>query len=419
MTHKIIRIGRSSNNDIILNHPSISRRHAELFYDSMGNVFLTDLNSSNGTFVNGKRITGSVQLNQYDIVKLGVADIIPWRNYLEGSSVQFAGNNTQYQPTYEEIQPVHPYPPTTPKRNSNTWKTVTITLSVLVVVGLIAFSLNESDFLDNKPQAIDPNKPNSGGEQPEQSSSNEITYDFSCLKDKKDGGSTEVIDVLEGVDSEMTNALGGEVSIEEEENLGNELYNQLRQENQFIENGKEIENLRTLLTRLTKEIKEPKGYHYQIYLLDDDQQLNAFTAGAKIYVTSRMYKFCESNDELACVIGHEINHNELGHIKQHIQKERLLGAEGAGAIGLLTVSFGQKKETHCDMTGIDLAIAAGYNGCVNIGLWKRMKDASQEGDYNAVENLFRSHPYSEKRANCSKSHIKNNYKFDCETIEPE
>jgi predicted Zn-dependent protease len=226
-----------------------------------------------------------------------------------------------------------------------------------------------------------------------------------------------VIDVLEGVDSDMTDALGGDVTIEEEEKLGNDFYRDCKNEYVFIESGKKIENLRAILSLLTAQIKEPKGYHYQIYLLQDDDQLNAFTAGAKIYVTTRMYNFCQSNDELACVIGHEINHNELGHIKQHIQKERLLTDVGANIAGLATISFGQKKETHCDLTGIDLAIGAGYNGCVNIELWKRMKKESEEGEYNPLENMFRSHPYSEKRANCSHNHILKNYGFNCDTKE--
>jgi predicted Zn-dependent protease len=103
----------------------------------------------------------------------------------------------------------------------------------------------------------------------------------------------------------------------------------------------------------------------------------------------------------------------LGHIKEHLQKKRLLTDEGAALAEMATISFGQKKETHCDMTGIDLVIAAGYNGCVNIELWKRMQKESQEGDYDALENLLRSHPYSDKRAKCSRSHILDNYGFDC------
>ena len=88
-------------------------------------------------------------------------------------------------------------------------------------------------------------------------------------------------------------------------------------------------------------------------------------------------------------------------------------SEQAALNQMLTIPFGQKKETHCDLTGIDLAIAAGYNGCVNITLWNRMKKESGEGDYNAFDNLFRSHPYSEKRSNCSQNHISQNYGFEC------
>ena len=70
-----------------------------------------------------------------------------------------------------------------------------------------------------------------------------------------------------------------------------------------------------------------------------------------------------------------------------------------------------------DEAGDLFLIAAGYNGCVNIELWKRMQKESQEGDYDALENLLRSHPYSEKRAKCSRSHILDNYGFDCSNEE--
>ena len=409
MSHKKIRVGRSRDNDVILDHSSVSRYHIELFYDEFGNVFLTDLNSSNGTFVNGRRITGSVQLNHNDIVKAGMSDPIPWRNYLS----QNTGNNTGYQtnssytPRYENQK----------QNTSGPWKTIAITLSVVIAVVGLGYLTNEYLLGDDKPVELDPDKPNNAEVQPDKKEeNNEITYDFSCLDDENDLGTTEIIDVLGGIDSEVTNALGGEVTIQEEEELGDGLLQDCRNEYAFIENGNKIKNLRGIMNRLVDEIKEPKGYHYSIYLIESDE-LNAFTAGAKIFVTTRMYEFCNSNDELACVIGHEINHNELGHIKEFIQKSNILGDEGAAVAQLATIPFGQKKETHCDLTGIDLVIAAGYNGCVNIELWKRMKQESQEGDYNAFENLFRSHPYSDKRANCSHNHIVKNYGFDCETKE--
>ena len=57
---KLIKIGRSSENDIVIGEDSnVSRNHAEIFEDDEGRVFLTDLDSANGTFINGKKLKGN------------------------------------------------------------------------------------------------------------------------------------------------------------------------------------------------------------------------------------------------------------------------------------------------------------------------------------------------------------------------
>lgn len=412
MSFKIVKVGRAKDNDIVLTHSSVSRYHCEFFYDDQGNIFLTDKNSANGTFVNGRRILESVQLQPNDIVKPGVDVPLRWRNF--NSYDQTDAHQVDYSAGTEANEPLqYPNEFSAPKKMNGTLKTILITFSVIIVLGGLWFVLNEYVIGDGKPAVVDPEKPNEIRSQPDEiQKEKEITYDFSCLNDDKDLGTTEMIDVLESVDREVTNTLGGEVTIQDEEKVGNQLLSDCRNQYRFYETGLKIENLRTILKRLTDQIKEPKGFHYQIFLIESSE-LNAFTAGAKIFVTTKMYSFCKTNDELACVIGHEINHNELGHIKDQLQKERLITAEGAALAQMATISFGQKKETHCDMTGIDLAIAAGYNGCVNIELWKRMQKESNEGDFDALENLMRSHPYSEKRAKCTQEHIMNNYGFDC------
>jgi hypothetical protein len=412
MSFKIVKVGRAKDNDIVLSHASVSRYHCELFYDGQGNVFLTDKNSANGTFVNGRKISGSVQLLANDIVKPGLDVPLRWRNFdsyeqTGGNQVNYSGGTAANEPAYSSNQ----Y--SAPKKMNGALKTVLITLSVIVALGGFWFLLNEFVLGDGKPPIVDPDKPNDKTEQPKKmESEKQITYDFTCLNDENDLGTTEVIDALEKLDNEITNALSTEITLQDEVEVGNQLLTDCRNEYPFIDAGAKVENLKTILNHLTKEIKEPKGFNYQIYLIDSDE-LNAFTAGAKIFMTTKMYSFCKTNDELACVIGHEINHNELGHIKDYLQKESIITAEGAALVQLATISFGQKKETHCDMTGIDLAIAAGYNGCVNIELWERMQKEFDEGEFNALENLMRSHPYSEKRASCSRNHILNNYDFDC------
>lgn len=56
-----LTIGRGSSAGISFNNAHISREHARLFVSS-GNLWLLDLNSANGTFVNGKRLHGGCRL---------------------------------------------------------------------------------------------------------------------------------------------------------------------------------------------------------------------------------------------------------------------------------------------------------------------------------------------------------------------
>jgi pSer/pThr/pTyr-binding forkhead associated (FHA) protein len=62
-------IGRNEQSDLRIVHDFISRRHA-IFFRQGGNTILVDLKSRNGTFVNGKRISHRVLINN-DIISLG------------------------------------------------------------------------------------------------------------------------------------------------------------------------------------------------------------------------------------------------------------------------------------------------------------------------------------------------------------
>lgn len=67
-------------NDIVVNDSFVGRCHLEIIRDDAGAFFLHDLNSRNGTFVNEQRITGEVQLNERDIIRIGNTTL-PWISY--------------------------------------------------------------------------------------------------------------------------------------------------------------------------------------------------------------------------------------------------------------------------------------------------------------------------------------------------
>ncbi len=62
-------VGRAQGNEICLPYPSISNRHC-IFIHSGPDIVLRDLNSSNGTYVNGE-IVSEVILRPGDIVQCG------------------------------------------------------------------------------------------------------------------------------------------------------------------------------------------------------------------------------------------------------------------------------------------------------------------------------------------------------------
>ena len=52
----VITIGKAQDNDYIIDHPQVSRHHARLVSGEQDCWFLEDLESSNGTFVNGHKL---------------------------------------------------------------------------------------------------------------------------------------------------------------------------------------------------------------------------------------------------------------------------------------------------------------------------------------------------------------------------
>jgi len=67
-------IGRSSNNDIVIADQHVSRNHAVIRYRD-GLFLISDLNSSNGTFVNDTRINEPFPLFAGDVIRLFVPTI--------------------------------------------------------------------------------------------------------------------------------------------------------------------------------------------------------------------------------------------------------------------------------------------------------------------------------------------------------
>ncbi len=67
---KALRIGRIPDNDVVLSDLNVSKRHADLRKSPTGSYEIVDLDSHNGTFVNGQRVSSQL-LTEQDLVSIG------------------------------------------------------------------------------------------------------------------------------------------------------------------------------------------------------------------------------------------------------------------------------------------------------------------------------------------------------------
>lgn len=68
-------IGRDNENTITIKDPYISKMHLKIVEDE-GNFYLEDLNSSNGTYLNGDKIMDVVELKNGDRIKVGQVEFL-------------------------------------------------------------------------------------------------------------------------------------------------------------------------------------------------------------------------------------------------------------------------------------------------------------------------------------------------------
>lgn len=247
-----------------------------------------------------------------------------------------------------------------------------------------------------------------------------MQYSFSCITDNST--SSQITDILSQADEYLTGTITSSIEVTDQEqfDFGEEFYQSAKSDGNFVIDNQSPMNakLKTILSKLLSvRGKNASGLKYSIYLLKDDNTINAYTVGGKIFVTTGIINKCKSDDQLYAIVGHEIGHNEKGHIKSTIQElkasQKYLGDYAISFFNIrksLTGAFNQKKELEADYYGLDLVYQLGYDPCAIKAFWD---DMSQDESHSTYEDFFRTHPYSDVRSNCLSNHIKTNFKQNC------
>jgi len=253
----------------------------------------------------------------------------------------------------------------------------------------------------------------------------EMEYSFACLDSntvsgsplsKKIGKAGDFLRELAVDESEITDELQNE--------YGAAFHKDAIESKTFrlLQDGAITGILQTAMQELLAMRQNPSRIKYEIYALEDTV-INAFTFGGRIYVTRAMYNKCKDSKALLyAIIGHEIGHSEMGHIKRTIQEmmvsNKIFGEESGTTVfqikRLLTGSFNQKNELEADYYGTDLTYRLDQDVCAAVAFWREMSEA--ENPYSQLEDFFRTHPFSDLRARCLEAHIQTNFNRTCGAI---
>ncbi len=159
---------------------------------------------------------------------------------------------------------------------------------------------------------------------------------------------------------------------------------------------------------------------YTFHLLPYDALINAFSLpGGHVFVGEGMMNKMTTEDELANVLGHEIEHVDHYHCVERVQIEaqlRNFHLEIVGAVLQIPLEvwergYNKDQEMEADREGMRVAVLAGYSPYGAITLFEKLAEMEKEYGIHAqtpeqelselarqsLEGYFRSHPQTSER----------------------
>ena len=154
-----------------------------------------------------------------------------------------------------------------------------------------------------------------------------------------------------------------------------------------------------------------KDITYTFKVLNNEHWVNAISLpGGPIYITKRLMDMCETDEELAYVLGHEVAHIAKKHARKRISeailtnlaasifmpRDRLVRYGVTIAIALHERGYSRQHEREADKYGVIYMMRAGYNPNGAIKVLQRFANM-ERGKDDAITRLLRTHPHPKKR----------------------
>ncbi|MGH9478243.1 MAG: M48 family metallopeptidase [Terriglobales bacterium] len=159
---------------------------------------------------------------------------------------------------------------------------------------------------------------------------------------------------------------------------------------------------------------------YRFHLIPNPGFVNAFAIpGGHVFIGQGLINQMSTEDELAFVLGHEIEHIDHYHAVERVQIEsqlRSLNLDVVAALAQIPASlweagFSKDEEFEADREGLRIAVASGYSPEGALGMLNRLLALQRENVIHAetpvgelsqvasegLDGYFRSHPDTSER----------------------
>jgi len=208
---------------------------------------------------------------------------------------------------------------------------------------------------------------------------------------------------------------------DEEVQLGQQVFDDLKAKGEIVESSPLYETLRPIADAITRAAQPRYNHPFKFYLVHEIQP-NAFaTPGGNVYVVDSLLYFVKNTEELSGTLCHEVSHT-IHHDtvtlmeKQEKIAEReiglaiLLGPTRAQMLAILLVgklhslSYSRDVESRADLTGSDICAATGYNPWGLVWLFQDFQNSNMA----QVPQLLSDHPGNEDRVKALENHFRKN-----------
>ena len=215
------------------------------------------------------------------------------------------------------------------------------------------------------------------------------------------------------------NASAQQQNQDEEVQLGQEVFNELKAKGEIIESSPLYDKLKPFADAITRAAQPRYNHPFKFYLIHETQP-NAFaTPGGNVYVVDSLLYFVKNTEELAGTLCHEVSHTihrdtvTLMEKDEKLEKREigaaiLLGPTRAHLLAILllgklhSLSYSRDMESRADITGSDICASAGYNPWGLVWLFQDF-DNAQMGQ---VPQLLSDHPSNQNRVDALERHFR-------------